>query len=96
MTNVKIICEIPTTSESNPISLMTFGFKCSPTMNRRNAIPKLVKTGMTGLSRLTLKMPVPIKIAIKTPERMYPMIMGCRNNLRTYETTNATNNIKAS
>jgi len=36
---VNMICPSPATSETLPTSLITFGFRFSPTMNSRTAIP---------------------------------------------------------
>jgi hypothetical protein len=38
---VSIIWPKPIINEENPISFMTFGFKCKPTIKRRKAIPNL-------------------------------------------------------
>ena len=89
---VKNICAHPIKIAAPPISFITFGFKCKPTMKRRNAIPKSEKVFITFVVTPLIKMNGEIII----PATMYPIIIGCLKSLTIYEHIKAVNKISAS
>ena len=74
---VNKIWPIPVTSATGPTSLITLGDKCKPTINNKNAIPISEKIVMVSLPWRMSKKKGPTKI----PDKIYPMINGCFNNL---------------
>jgi len=69
---VRAICPRLITSEGVPISFITFGFRCKPTMKSKKAIPNLEKISITSLEAPALMMNGLIII----PATMYPMTRG--------------------
>jgi hypothetical protein len=62
---VKIICPIPVINAAGPTSLITFGDKCSPTINSKNAIPISEKTFRVSVFSIRLRKKGPTKIPDK-------------------------------
>src|SRR3989344_5947485 len=81
----------PRIIEAFPISLTTFGFKCNPTVNKRNAIPIFEKVPIIFSENPYLTK----KGLTIIPAMMYPIIIGCFSSLTKYEMTNATDKIIA-
>ena len=83
--DVKIIWPKPVVKDTSPSSLITFGLKPNPTINKSEVIPIFEKSSTVSVEDRTLKNEGPtINHVI-----IYPIISGCLKSLIIVETTNA-------